>query len=325
MEASIINLEDIVSVDVIDKDDVYDIEVENNHNFYLETNSDKILVHNSGKSEWLDMIIVLYNLSTKNKVGFVSIENEPFIFHYDKIAQKIFGRKPNKNDIGTDGLTNVKNYISDNYYHVHFEKRYYLEDVLAKFVELSRRKGCRIFVIDPFNKVKLKSNINSITDFTNEYHTQLDAFVKETNSHLFLVAHPNKTEQADGSDSTFKMPNAYHIKGGGEHFDMSYNILGVNRIYEQKIIQIKTLKVKFKHLGEQQKSVFYGYNTVNGRYEELESQPAIIDFENIINVKNLDYSNWLEKEETVDFIQKIEPNKEFDKEEIEKEFNDLPF
>jgi len=283
-------------------------------------------VPQSGKSEWLDQIIVKYNLNTKNKVGFVSIENEPFIFHYDKIAQKLFGRRPNKNDIGEDELEEVKQYINDNYFHVHFEKRYYLEEVLSKFKELSRRKGCRIFVIDPFNKVKLKNNISSITEFTNEYHTQLDIFVKETNSHLFLVAHPNKTEQSEGSDSTFKMPNAYSIKGGGEHFDMSYNVIGVNRIYEQKIVQVKTLKVKFKHLGEQQKSVFYGYNTINGRYEDLEHQPEVIDFEEVINVKNLDYNNWLNKEEEVEMPNKIESaiiqNLDFDN---EVDLEDTPF
>ena len=281
-------------------------------------------VPQSGKSEWLDQMVCLYNLTTKNKVGFVSIENEPFIFHYDKIAQKLFGRRPTSNDIGTEKLENVKQYINDNYYHVHFEKRYYLEEVLIKFTELSRRKGCRIFVIDPFNKVKLKNNISSITDFTNEYHTQLDTFVKETNSHLFLVAHPNKTEDAEGSESTFKMPNAYHIKGGGEHFDMSYNILGVNRIYEQKIVQVKTLKVKFKHLGEQQKSVFYGYNTINGRYEDLEYQPSIIDFESIINVKDLDYSNWLTKEvqELPEKVEAMQVNENFDN---EVDLEDCPF
>jgi len=276
-------------------------------------------VPQSGKSEFLDHIIIKYNLDSGNKVGFVSLENEPFIFHYDKIAQKLYGRKPEAKDIGTKALEEVKNYISNNFFHVHFEKRYYLEEVLDKFRELAKRKGCRIFVIDPYNKVKLKDNISNVNDFTNEYHTQLDAFVKETNSHLFLVAHPNKTEQAEGSESTFKIPNAYNIKGGGEHFDMSYNVIGVNRIYEQKIVQIKTLKVKFKHLGEQQRNVFYSYNTVNGRYEELEYQPSHIDFSTIINAKSLDYSNWLieknkyiEKQIEIETLSELTPNKDFD-------------
>ena len=286
-------------------------------------------VPQSGKSEWLDQIIVRYNLNTGNKVGFVSIENEPFIFHYDKIAQKLYGKRPTPSDIGSDALNKVKQYISDNYFHVHFKKKYYLEEVLAKFKELTKRKGCRMFVIDPFNKVKLKGNISNINDFTNEYHTMLDSFVKETGSHLFLVAHPNKTELAEGSESTFKMPNAYSIKGGGEHFDMSYNVLGVNRIYEQKIVQIKTLKVKFRHLGEQQKSVFYSYNTTNGRYEKLYKQPEFIDFQEVMEAKCLDYTNWLEdgieeKEEKEPI--KMTPNKEFDKPVvIDEEEEEWPF
>jgi twinkle protein len=253
-------------------------------------------VPQSGKSEFLDQMIVRYNLNTGNKVGFVSIENEPFIFHYDKIAQKLFGRKPKQIDIGTDELKEVKEYINNNYYHVHFEKRYFLEEVLMKFRELVKRKGIRIFAIDPFNKVKLKKGISNINDFTSEYHLLLDEFVKETKSHLFLVAHPTKTLPAEGSQSSFQMPTAYDIKGGGEHFDMSYNVIGVNRVYEQKIVHIKTLKVKFRHLGEQQKSVFYSYNTINGRYEDLEYQPEHIDFETVINSKGLDCGNWLRKE-----------------------------
>lgn len=52
MEASVINIEDIESFEVIDNQIVYDLTIENNHNFYLATNSGKpILVHNSGKTE----------------------------------------------------------------------------------------------------------------------------------------------------------------------------------------------------------------------------------------------------------------------------------
>ena len=264
-------------------------------------------VPQSGKSEFLDQMITMYNLNDKSKVGIVSIENEPFTFHYDKIFQKINGRKPHNAKIESAEVKEVEDYIDSNFFHVHFEKRYYLEDVLSKFKELAKRKGCRIFVIDPFNKVKLKENISNINDFTNEYHLQLDAFVKETNSHLFLVAHPNKTEHAEGSESSFRMPNAYNIKGGGEHFDMSYNVIGVNRIYEQKIVQIKTLKVKFKHLGEAQKSVFYSYNTINGRYEKLESQPSNIDFNTVLSAEKLDFKNWLTGKDEETIIEKPLP------------------
>lgn len=267
-------------------------------------------VPQSGKTEFLDQVLIKYNLKKGDKICYVSIENEPFIFHYDKIAQKIFGRKPNSNDIGTAELNRVKDYISDNIFHVQFEKKYTLEDVLSKFKEVYKRTGARLFAIDPFNRVKLKENVKNINEFTIEYHLQMDAFVKETNSHLFLVAHPVKSSYVDGSNKTYNMPSAYDVKGGGEHFDMTYNMIGVNRIYEQKIVHIKTLKVKFRHLGEPQKSIFYGYNSINGRYEQLESQPENLDLQTVFEVKKLDYSNWLEPKETHQSA--IIPNKAFD-------------
>lgn len=269
-------------------------------------------VPQSGKSEFLDHVLMKYSLRHKVKIGYVSVENEPLKLHYDKLVQKLYGRKPDKLNIRDFNLAVVKQYISDNVFHVQFDKRYYLEEVLDKFRELYKRKGVKIFVIDPFNKVRLKEKIQNINDFTSEYHLQLDAFVKETNSHLYLVAHPTKSSYIDGSTKTFSMPSAYDIKGGGEHYDMSYNIIGVNRVYEQKMVHIKTLKVKFKHLGEQQKSVFMTYNVNNGRYEELSFQPDIIDLQTIYNHDKYDNSNWLIEEPKEEIEETaMKPNDEF--------------
>lgn len=283
-------------------------------------------VPQSGKSEFLDFLLMKYSLNHCVKIGYVSIENEPFVFHYDKLVQKIFGRVPNPNDMKGYDLAVVKQYISDNVFHVQFDKRYYLEEVLDKFRELYKRKGVKIFVIDPFNKVKLKEHIQNINDLTSEYHLQLDAFVKETNSHLFLVAHPTKSSYIDGSTKTYSMPSSYDIKGGGEHYDMSYNIIGVNRVYEQKMVHIKTLKVKFKHLGEQQKSVFMTYNVNNGRYEELNFQPDVIDLQTIYSHEKYDNSNWLIEQPQEEIEEAaMKPNDEFNILEDGKIDNEFPF
>jgi len=57
---------------------------------------------------------------------------------------------------------------------------------------------------------------------------------------------------------------------------------------------VKTLKVKFKHLGVNQHDCYLSYNTKNGRYEELEYQPTELDHE--VKAKRLDYTNWLTKQ-----------------------------
>ncbi len=249
----------------------------------------------SGKSEFLDHMVIKYNLKYNCKIGYCSIENEPFVFHYDKLFQKIYGRRPEgRLEIGEKSVKDVKNYISENFFHIKFNKRYWLQDVLGKFAELVKRHGVRIFVIDPFNKVKLKGGSSETTKYTEEYNLLIDEFVKKYNVHLFLVAHPVKLQLKEGSNKSYKMPSAYNVKGGGEFFDMTYNMIAVNRIYEFKLVHVKTLKVKFKHLGVNQHDCYLSYNTKNGRYEELEYQPTELDHE--VKAKRLDYTNWLTKQ-----------------------------
>lgn len=265
-------------------------------------------VPQSGKSEFLDQLLLKVNLKYNHKIGYCSPENEPFTFHHDKLFQKLYGKRPNGlKEIKSEKVKVVKDYITENIFHVQFDKRYWLQDVLAKFTELVRRKGVRMFVLDPYNKVKLKGGSNDIVKYTEEYHILLDEFVKKNDCHLFLVAHPLKMTLQEGSTKTHIMPTAYNIKGGSEHNDMSYNVIGINRIYESKLVHIKTLKVKFRHLGEINQDAFFSFNTVNGRYEELQYQPTE-DLSEEVPTKSLDYSNWISGEAEV--MEQIKPKEE---------------
>lgn len=73
---------------------------------------------------------------------------------------------------------------------------------------------------------------------------------------------------------TFKMPTAYDIKGGGEMFDMAYHVLGVVKDVERRLVKIKTLKVKFQHLGTPEVEFYMGWNINNGRYVSVDFDPV---------------------------------------------------
>lgn len=96
------------------------------------------------------------------------------------------------------------------------------------------------------------------------------------------------------SEKTFIMPSAYDAKGGGEHFDMSYNILGMVRDFERDITHIRTLKWKFNHLGQAGHDMYFKWNINNGRYEPLQGH---FD-ENSTEIPDVIWDNksWLEKE-----------------------------
>jgi len=272
----------------------------------------------SGKSDLIDHIVCRLAIKYGCRVGICSTENKPELFHYDKIFKKIHGLRPTANTINSPLVIKSKEFINDHFYHVDVTGRYYLEDVLDKFVELIKRKGCRVFVLDPFNKINLKNFSRSdINAYTAEYHQILDAFEQKWDCHIFLVVHPVKLPNKEGSTKTYQMPNAYHIKGGGEHFDMSYNILGMVRDYEHNMVQIRTLKWKFQHLGTTGQDIWVGWNINNGRYTEPDNYwddncgyPADITWKN---------NSWInekytpaEPEQIEVFEAAIKPNSEFD-------------
>ena len=74
------------------------------------------------------------------------------------------------------------------------------------------------------------------------------------------------------------MTTAYDIKGGGEFFDMSYHILGLRRLKESGLVHVRTLKVKFQHLGEPDTDTYLAWNFNNGRYECVDRNPEEYQF-----------------------------------------------
>lgn len=276
---------------------------------------------NSGKSDLLDYFLCKISINYDQKVGICSTENRPLKFHYDKLVKKIRGRRPGKHQIGNEDVLEVKDYISKHFFHVDKTGRYYLQDVLAKFAELVKRKGCRWFVLDPYNKITIKDYKGSVNDYTAEYHNMIDEFTTKYDAHLFLVLHPTKLPLREGSTKTFIMPTAYNIKGGGEHFDMAYNIIGMVRDYDNNIVHVRTLKWKFQHEGTAGQDVYCGWNLNNGRYAAPTSE-----FDEKTNPRpNFDWDNknWLTGEDDItDEVPKMEPEFVFDQ---DSEFDDLPF
>lgn len=228
----------------------------------------------SGKSEFVDSICLGYALRYGMKTAFASAENKPNYLHADKILRKINGFRPTSTDyLKSKKWNKAIEFYSEHFFHVEFRDGYNLQKILAKFEELVHRKGVRVFVIDPFNKAKLKESASkNINDYTADYLMEIDTFCRKTNSIVYLVAHPTKMKKIDGTN-TYPMPDAYDIKGGGEMFDMAYHILGLIRNMEGEYVAVRTLKVKFQHLGNYGEEGYFKWNINNGRYETIDFEP----------------------------------------------------
>ena len=205
-------------------------------------------IPSSGKSDFVDQMVVGYNQNYGWKTAFASPENAPTYLHAHKIMRKVWQDMPTSADIHSDKWNQIADHVNDNFYHIDME-RYTLESVLRKGAELVKRKGIKCLVIDPFNKVRdVDCKTEDVNRYTMEYLSKIEIFAKKYDVLVFIVAHPTKMYK-DGNGK-IEEPTMYNIKGGGEWYDASYHGILVHRDYEAKTVKAKVLKVKFQNLGE---------------------------------------------------------------------------
>ena len=205
-------------------------------------------IPSSGKSDFVDQMVVGYNANYGWKTAFASPENVPTYLHAHKLMRKTWQGMPTRDDIGGDKWNQIADHCNSNYFHIDME-RYTLESVLKKGAELVKRKGIKCLVIDPFNKVRdVDCKTEDVNRYTMEYLSKIEMFAKKYDVLVFIVAHPTKMYK--DKDGKIEEPTMYNIKGGGEWYDASYHGILVHRDYDAKTVKAKVLKIKFQNLGE---------------------------------------------------------------------------
>jgi twinkle protein len=204
-------------------------------------------IPSSGKSDFVDQMVVGYNQNYEWKTAYASPENQPTYLHAHKLMRKVWQDMPTAEDIYSDKWNQIADHVNGNFFFIDME-RYTLDAVLRKGAELVKRKGIKCLVIDPFNKVRAQDASGDVNVYTLEYLSKIEIFAKKYDVLVIVVAHPTKMYK--GADGKIEEPNMYNIKGGGEWYDASYHGLLVHRDYEAKTVKVKVLKVKFQNLGE---------------------------------------------------------------------------
>jgi len=233
-------------------------------------------IPSSGKSDFVDQMVVGYNNNYGWKTAFASPENQPTYLHAHKLMRKTWQDMPRVDDIGGDKWQQVTEKVNDNYFFIDMDK-YNLESVLRKGAELVKRKGIKCLVLDPFNKIRdVNAKSDDVNRYTMDYLAKIETFAKKYDVLVFIVAHPTKMYK--GSDGKMEEPTMYNIKGGGEWYDASYHGLLVHRDYDAKTTKVKVLKVKFQNLGENGAESHFTWEPRSGSFiphvtDELVDEP----------------------------------------------------
>jgi len=232
-------------------------------------------IPSSGKSDFVDQMVVGYNNLYGWKTAYASPENQPVYLHAHKLMRKTWQSMPSPSDIGSNKWKEVADHVNDNYFFIDMDK-YSLESVLRKGAELVKRKGIKCLVLDPFNKIRdVDAKSDDVNRYTMDYLAKIEAFCKKYDVLTFIVAHPTKMYK--GQDGKIEEPTMYNIKGGGEWYDASYHGLLVHRDYEAKTTKVKVLKVKFQNLGENGAEAYFRWEPKSGSF--IPNEPVVEDGE----------------------------------------------
>ncbi len=275
MEASIIDISDIVSWEYVEDQPTFDLEVDGNSNFFLSTNSGKVLVHNSGKDEFLNLIIARLSERHKWSFGICGMEEEP-AFHVTKMIEKYTGkafafRKDPSHRVNEQeknygiGLTDLYiNYIDIDQVGVT------IDAILSKASELVLRKGIRGLVINPWNCLEhSRPSSVSETEYTGKVLDQIISWSRKHSVHTFLIAHPTKMRKGD--NKKYDIPTLYSINGSSNFFNKTHNGFVVYRDFSEndgREVRIIVQKIKWSWQGKLGECSFY-FNTNTRQYEMI--------------------------------------------------------
>lgn len=230
-----------------------------------------------GKSEFVDELLYRLNLVHKWKIAYFSPENHPLQVHVSKLISKLTGKSFDKKYLKQHEYEEARDMMQDNYFFIDPKESSDIDTVLEKARWLVRKRGIKILVIDPFNK--LEHNIQggmSETQYISKFLDRLIMFAKQYSVMMVLVAHPTKMKMEKG---VFDLPNLYSINGSSHFYNKTDFGICVFRNEETGLVDVHVQKVKFKHLGRSGLAKFH-YNINNGRYVPFEGDIPAWDNDN---------------------------------------------
>lgn len=223
-----------------------------------------------GKSNFVEWYVLNLVHDLGYKASLYSPEHFPMKHHHRTLAEKVIG----KSFIGRDSMSKeeLNRYIewSKDKIYLTIPEKAIIPDwdwLFEKFEEQIYRYGIDVFVIDAFNKVKMR---NGTLFEINEVLARLTLFCQMHNVNVFLVSHPTKMKKEEGKEK-YMVPSLYDVKGSGDFYDQAHNGWTVYREYdtdfEEGYIRVIITKSKFRHQrSEVGKEALFSFDLKTGRF-----------------------------------------------------------
>lgn len=236
----------------------------------------------SGKSNFLDGLLV--NLSRLHgwKHAIFSPENQPIDRYYASLVEKYVGKAFSKTSDSSKRMKPEELNEGKAFINKHFkvmlpdeeEGNWSVEGILELAKAAVYRHGIKGIVIDPWNEVEHKrpSGMQE-TDYISYVLTKIRRFAKTHNVHVWIVAHP--TKMTKGADGKYPVPTPYDVAGGANWRNKADNALTVHRNVgqiDEDIIDVHVQKIRFKEIGRVGMVSLRGDITCGCYYDDIDQQ-----------------------------------------------------
>ena len=245
-----------------------------------------------GKSFYINDIIGRLNVLYGWKAAYFTPENYPLEYHYRQVFELLIGKEFSQSKCNELEYDMAYEYIKDNFFYILNEDNMKPESIMDVAAGYVRRKGIKILVVDPYNKLEHQINKGeSETQYISRFLDMLANFSKFKDVLVILIAHPKKMGKLGGQ--VHDIPTLYDISGSANFYNKADYGLTIYRQRNDKGLvnegQIHIQKVKFRHLGRTG-MIDFRFNYNNGRFEEK------------TDVTHWDNTNWLVKEPAKDKV-----------------------
>lgn len=241
--------DEVVEIVSVGHKDVFDIETESNHNFI----ANGFLVHNCGKSEWVDNLMVNLATNLNWRCAVASFENPPKL-HIAKLISKKVGARFFKTFEGrrvspTEMEAGIS-WVDDHFVFLHSNSGELstIDSIIERLKAAVLRYGIRAAVIDPFNYIAREGD--NETQWISDLLTKIKVFASAYGVHVWFIAHPQKLQR--GADGKYTPPRGYEISGSSHWFNKTDNGITIHRdLDEAPFVRVIIWKCRFQWNGKQ--------------------------------------------------------------------------
>lgn len=223
----------------------------------------------SGKSEFVDALMVNLVNTYGWTFAIFSPENQPLQNHFQKLAEKYIG-KPffERSRMTPQELDAAKRWVNEHFTFMLPEEELTLDEILRLAQVTVLRKGVKGIVIDPWNELDHSRPANqTTTEYISASLSKIRRFARKNQVHVWVVAHPVKLYK--DKDGKLPVPTLYDISDSA-HWRNKADfgvIVHLDRSVENSPVSICVAKVRFKNYGKPGVATLH-YDYLTGRYSE---------------------------------------------------------